>query len=133
MRTKIYEFQSIPVSVNSGSNTSIATTVSSISLSLNGTGVHAVCCTETSCYNSIVSPHIFSAAISEVGVGESECVVTVSWSKPVISCNGFTSQYVFIVSPNTTECPYGSCEVGRGEERFEKERTECYPDCGADV
>ena len=46
----------------------------------------------------------------------SECVVTVSWSEPVISCNGSTSQYVFTISPPTTECPSGRCEVGRGEE-----------------
>ena len=77
----------------------------------------------TSCFlsgGSIVPPHISSAVISEVGVSGSECVVTVSWSEPVISCNGSTSQYVLTVSPNTTECPSGSCEVGRGEERFEK-------------
>ena len=49
----------------------------------------------------------------------SECVVTVSWSEPVISCNGTTSQYVFTVSPPTTECPSGSCHVGRGEEGYE--------------
>ena len=77
----------------------------------------------TSCFlsgGSIVPPHISSAVISEVGVSGSECVVTVSWSEPVISCKGSTSQYVLTVSPNTIECPSGSCEVGRGEERFEK-------------
>ena len=77
----------------------------------------------TSCFLSggpIVPPHISSAVISEVGVSGRECVVTVSWSEPVISCNGSTSQYVLTVSPNTTECSSGSCEVGRGEERFEK-------------
>ena len=77
----------------------------------------------TSCFlsgGSIVPPHISSAVISEVGVSGSECVVTVSWSEPVISCNGSTSQYVLTVSPPTTEWPSGSCEVGRGEERFEK-------------
>ena len=53
------------------------------------------------------------------GVNESGCVVTVSWSEPVISCNASITQYVLTVSPPTTECPSGSCVVGRREGRFE--------------
>ena len=53
-------------------------------------------------------------------MGGSECVVTVSWSEPVVSCNGSASQYLLTVSPPTIECPSGSCEVGRGKEGFEK-------------
>ena len=53
-------------------------------------------------------------------MSENECVVTVSWSEPVISCNGSISQYILTVSPNTTECQSGRCQVGRGEEKFEK-------------
>ena len=37
-------------------------------------------------------PLISNAVISEADVGESECVVTMRWSDPVISCNSFTSQ-----------------------------------------
>ena len=53
-------------------------------------------------------------------MSESECVVAVRWSDPVISCNGSTSQYVLTVSPPTTECPSGGCVVGRGGEGFEE-------------
>ena len=53
-------------------------------------------------------------------MGGSECVVTVRWSDPVISCSGSTSQYVLTVSPPTTECLSGGCVVGRGGEGFEE-------------
>ena len=53
-------------------------------------------------------------------MSESECVVAVRWSDPVISCNGSASQYVLTVSPPTTECPSGGCVVGRGGEGFEE-------------
>ena len=53
-------------------------------------------------------------------MSESECVVTVRWSDPVISCNGSTSRYVLTVSPPTTECPSGECEVGKESAGFEE-------------
>ena len=65
-------------------------------------------------------PIISSGVICEADVGGSECVVTVRWSDPVISCSGSTSQYVLTVSPPNTECPSGGCVVGRGGEGFEE-------------
>ena len=53
-------------------------------------------------------PEFLSASISEPDVGVDECVLRVRWSEPVISCAGSVSQYVFSVTPPTSDCQSGS-------------------------
>ena len=47
-------------------------------------------------------------SISEPDVGVDECVLSVRWSEPVISCAGSVSQYVLSVTPPTSDCQSGS-------------------------
>ena len=54
----------------------------------------------------LVPPQLLSANISVPG--DDECVVTVEWSEPVISCGGSVSQYVLSVTPPTPDYQPGS-------------------------
>ena len=59
---------------------------------------------------------VLSATISErdVGGGE-ECVASVEWSEPVISCGGSVSQHVLTLAPPTSDCQSsGDCMVMGG-------------------
>ena len=53
-------------------------------------------------------PEFLSASISEPDVGVEECVLSVKWSEPVISCAGSVSQYVLSVTPPTSDCQSGA-------------------------
>ena len=53
-------------------------------------------------------PEFLSASISEPDVGVDECVLSVRWSEPVISCADSVSQYVLSVTPPTSDCQSGS-------------------------
>ena len=41
-------------------------------------------------------------------MGVDECVLSVRWSEPVISCAGSVSQYVLSVTPPISDCQSGS-------------------------
>ena len=56
----------------------------------------------------MVPPEFLSASITEPDVGVDECVLSVRWSEPVISCAGSVSQYVLSVTPPTSDCQSGS-------------------------
>ena len=53
-------------------------------------------------------PQFLPAIISEHDVTVNECVVTLEWNKPFISCAGSVSQYVLTVTPPTSDCQSGS-------------------------
>ena len=56
----------------------------------------------------LVPPEFLPASISEPDVGVDECVLSVRWSEPVISCAGSVSRYVLSVTPPTSDCQSGS-------------------------
>ena len=53
-------------------------------------------------------PQFLPAIISEPDVTENECVVTLEWNEPFISCAGSVSQYVLSVTPPISDCQPGS-------------------------
>ena len=53
-------------------------------------------------------PQFLPVIISEHDVTVNECVVTLEWNEPFISCNGSVSQYVLTVTPPTFDCQSGS-------------------------
>ena len=53
-------------------------------------------------------PQFLPAIISEHDVTVNECVVTLEWNEPFISCAGSVSQYVLTVTPPTSDCQSGS-------------------------
>ena len=53
-------------------------------------------------------PQFLPAIISEHDVTVNECVVTLEWNEPFISCAGSVSQYVLTVIPPTSDCQSGS-------------------------
>ena len=56
----------------------------------------------------MVPPEFLPLSITEPDVGVDECVLSVRWSEPVISCAGSVSQYVLSVTPPTSDCQSGS-------------------------
>ena len=54
----------------------------------------------------VMDPPQFLPAIISVTVNE--CVVTLEWNEPFISCAGSVSQYVLTVTPPTSDCQSGS-------------------------
>ena len=53
-------------------------------------------------------PQFLPAIISEHDMTVNECVVTLEWNEPFISCTGSVSQYVLTVAPPTSDCQSGS-------------------------
>ena len=53
-------------------------------------------------------PQFLPAIIFEHDVTVNECVVTLEWNQPFISCNGSVSQYVLTVTPPTSDCQSGT-------------------------
>ena len=53
-------------------------------------------------------PQFLPAIISEHDVTVNECVVTLEWNEPFISCAGSVSQYMLTVTPPTSDCQSGS-------------------------
>ena len=56
----------------------------------------------------LVPPEFLPVSITEPDVGVDECVLSVRWSEPVISCAGSVSQYVLSVTPPTSDCQSAS-------------------------
>ena len=65
-------------------------------------------------------PQFLPAIISEPDVTENECVVTLEWNEPFISCAGSVSQYVLSVTPPTSDCQSGSgdCVLMTGQTQY---------------
>ena len=53
-------------------------------------------------------PQLLPTCTSISVSGDDGCVVTVTWSEPVISCGGSVSQYVLSVTPPTPDDQPGS-------------------------
>ena len=74
------------------------------------TRVHVHVCTFSTptTGGELVPPEFLPLSITEPDVGVDECVLSVRWSEPVISCAGSVSRYVFSVTPPTSDCQSGA-------------------------
>ena len=70
--------------------------------------IHVCTCVIPTTGGELVPPEFLPASISEPDVGVDECVLSVRWSEPVISCAGSVSRYVLSVTPPTSNCQSGS-------------------------